>query len=118
MLVNAWIAGNRLALGQIATEEKSNEITAIPKLLELLDLRDATVTVDAMGCQRAIAEKVIDQGGDYIMGLKGNQGTAHKEVEEFFAEARATGFRDVEHSFHESVDGSEHGRLEVRRVWS
>ena len=117
-VVSAWIANNRLTLGQIATEEKSNEITAIPKLLELLDIRGATVTVDAMGCQKDIAEKIVDQGGDYIMGLKGNQATAHNEVEEFFTDARAREFRDVEHSFHETIDGSEHGRLEVRRVWA
>lgn len=117
-VVSAWVANNRLTLGQIVTEEKSNEITAIPKLLELLDLRGATVTVDAMGCQRDIAEKIIESGADYIMGLKGNQGTAHKEVEQFFTDARADEFRDVNHSFHETVDGSDHGRLEVRRVWS
>ncbi len=117
-VVSAWIAENRLTLGQIATEEKSNEIRAIPQLLEMLDIRGATVTVDAMGCQRAIAEKVIDQGGDYVMGLKGNQGTAHKEVAAFFTDARANDFRDVEHTFHETVDGSEHGRLEVRRAWA
>jgi predicted transposase YbfD/YdcC len=117
-VVSAWIAENRLTLGQIATEEKSNEITAIPQLLEMLDIRGATVTVDAMGCQRAIAEKIIDQNADYVMGLKGNQGTAHKEVAAFFADAHANEFRDVEHTFHETVDGSEHGRLEVRRVWA
>jgi len=117
-VVSAWIASNRLTLGQIVTEEKSNEITAIPRLLELLDIRGATITVDAMGCQRDIAEKIIDGEADYIMGLKGNQGTAHKEVAEFFADAAATNFRDVEHSFHETVDGSEHGRMEVRRVYS
>jgi predicted transposase YbfD/YdcC len=117
-IVSAWIAENRLTLGQIVTEEKSNEITAIPKLLELLDIRGATITVDAMGCQRAIAEKVIEQGGDYIMGLKGNQETAHKEVEEFFTDACATDFKNVPHTFHETVDGSDHGRLEVRRVWA
>lgn len=115
-IVSAWAEQNRIALGQVATEEKSNEITAIPKLLEMLDLRDATVTVDAMGCQRAIAEKVIERGGDYIMGLKGNQGTAHKEVEQFFTDACTTDFRDIEHTRHETVDGSEHGRVEVRRV--
>lgn len=117
-IVSAWIAENRLTLGQIATEEKSNEITAIPKLLELLDIRGATITVDAMGCQRAIAEKVIDQGGDYVMGLKGNQETAHKEVAEYFADASAKDFKDVPHTFHETVDGSDHGRVEVRRVWA
>ena len=117
-VVSAWIAENRLTLGQIVTEEKSNEITAIPKLLELLDIRGATITVDAMGCQRAIAEKVKDLGADYIMGLKGNQETAHKEVEEYFADASAKDFKDVPHTFHETVDGSDHGRLEVRRVWA
>ena len=117
-VVSAWIAENRLALGQIATEEKSNEITAIPQLLTLLDIRGATITVDAMGCQRAIAEQVIDQGADYLMGLKGNQGTAHKEVEEFFTDACATAFRDLDYTFHETVDGSEHGRVEVRRAWA
>jgi predicted transposase YbfD/YdcC len=117
-LVSAWAEQNRLTLGQIATEEKSNEITAIPKLLELLDIRGATITVDAMGCQRAIAEIIVDKGADYIMGLKGNQGTAHKEVGEFFTDARANDFRDIEHSVEETVDGSEHGRLEVRRVYA
>jgi predicted transposase YbfD/YdcC len=117
-LVSAWIADNRLALGQLATEQKSNEITAIPKLLDLLDIRGATITVDAMGCQREIARKIVDQGADYIMGLKGNQGTACEQVEEFFDDARANKFRDVQHTFHETVDGSEHGRLETRRIWS
>jgi len=117
-LVSAWVADNRLTLGQLATEEKSNEITAIPKLLELLDVRGATVTVDAMGCQKDIAKKITELGADYVMGLKGNQGTARKEVEGFFSDATANGFRDVQHSFHETVDGSEHGRMEVRRIWA
>ena len=117
-LVSAWVADNRLTLGQLATEEKSNEITAIPRLIELLDIRGATVTVDAMGCQREIAAQIIAQGGDYLMGLKGNQGTAHREVEEFFTDAHANDFRDIQHTFHETVDGSEHGRIEVRRVWA
>ena len=117
-LVSAWIHENKLTLGQMATEEKSNEITAIPELLKLLDLDGATITVDAMGCQRAIAEQIVEQGGDYVMGLKGNQGNAHAEVAAFFDDARATAFRDTVHSFDETTDGSEHGRLEVRRVWS
>jgi predicted transposase YbfD/YdcC len=117
-VVSAWIASNRLTLGQVAIGEKSNEITAIPQLIEMLDIRGATITVDAMGCQRVIAEKVIEQGGDYVMGLKGNQGTAHKEVAAFFAEARASDFRNSDFTFHETVDGSEHGRLEVRRAWA
>jgi predicted transposase YbfD/YdcC len=116
-LVNAWVVENRVALGQLATEEKSNEITAMPRLLELLDIRGATVSVDAMGCQREIATKVIEGGGDYVMGLKANQGTAHREVAEFFQDALASDFNNVPHTYHETVDGSEHGRLDVRRVW-
>ncbi len=117
-VVSAWVANNRLTLGQVATDEKSNEISSIPKLLDLLDIRGATITIDAMGCQRNIAEKIIDKKADYIMGLKGNQGTAHKEVGEFFTNARANNFLDVPHTFDETVDGSEHGRLEVRRIWA
>ena len=117
-LVNAWVLENRLVLGQYATEEKSNEITAIPKLLDLIDVRGATVTMDAMGCQRAIADVIVEKGADYVMGLKTNQETAFEEVAEFFADARANDFKDVPHTFHETIDGSEHGRIEVRRVWS
>lgn len=72
-LVSAWASNNRLTLGQIAVEEKSNEITAIPQLLELIDIKGAVVTIDAMGCQTAIAEKIIDQKGDYLLAVKGNQ---------------------------------------------
>ena len=73
-LVSAWAADNRLVLGQVATEQKSNEITAIPKLLEMLELEGALITIDAMGCQKKIAQQIIDQGGDYVLALKGNQG--------------------------------------------
>ncbi|NEV65161.1 ISAs1 family transposase, partial [Thiorhodococcus minor] len=83
-MVSAWGSRNRLVLGQEATEEKSNEITAIPKLLELLELKGAIVTIDAMGCQTKIAEQIVDQGADYVLGLKGNQGTLHEEVADFF----------------------------------
>ena len=72
-MVSAWACRNRLVLGQEATEEKSNEITAIPKLLELLEIKGCIVTIDAMGCQRAIAAQIRAQGGDYVLGLKGNQ---------------------------------------------
>jgi predicted transposase YbfD/YdcC len=116
-LVSAWIAENKVTLGQIATEEKSNEIRAIPALLALLDIGGATVSVDAMGCQRAIATQIVEQGADYIMGLKGNQGNAHTEVAEFFTHATESNFRDVDYTFDETTDGSEHGRVEVRRVW-
>jgi predicted transposase YbfD/YdcC len=87
--VSAWAEANRLVLGQEATEEKSNEITAIPKLLALLELHGCIVTIDAMGCQRAIAERIVEQGGDYVLGLKGNQGSLHEAVEEYFTTAQA-----------------------------
>lgn len=115
-MVSAWACQNRLVLGQQATEEKSNEITAIPKLLELLELKGCIVTIDAMGCQRTIAEQIVDQGGDYVLGLKGNQGTLHEAVEDFFSAARTGRFREIEHDFHEEVD-KDHGRLKTRRYW-
>jgi len=116
-LVSAWVAENQAVLGQLATDSKSNEITAIPQLLELLDLRGATVTIDAMGCQKAIAEKIIDAGGNYILGLKENHPTLHQEVEQFFEAAQAETFRDTRCDQDETVDGG-HGRIELRRVFA
>jgi predicted transposase YbfD/YdcC len=83
-MVSAWASANRLILGQLKTEEKSNEITAIPKLLRILALEGCIVTIDAMGCQTAIATQIIEQGADYVLALKGNQGTVHDKVVEFF----------------------------------
>ena len=74
-MVSAWASENGLTLGQVKTEEKSNEITAIPELLELLEVKGCIVTIDAMGCQKKIAAKIVDEGADYILALKGNQGT-------------------------------------------
>jgi predicted transposase YbfD/YdcC len=115
-MVSAWGCRNRLVLGQEATEETSNEITAIPKLLELLELKGCIVTIDAMGCQTKIAAQIVDQGGDYVLGLKGNQSTLHEEVEEFFTIATAGDFAGVVHDHTEETD-KDHGRLDVRRYW-
>ena len=115
-MVSAWGCRNRLVLGQAATAEKSNEITAIPKLLELLELKGCIVSIDAMGCQTKIAEQIVAQGGDYVLGLKGNQETLHEEVREFFATAAAGDFAGVVHDDTEEVD-KDHGRLDVRRYW-
>src|SRR3974377_1196561 len=79
-MVSAWGCEQRLVLAQIATDEKSNEITAVPKLLEMLSLKGTIVTVDALNCQRAIAEQIVKQGGDYVLALKGNQGGLHEDV--------------------------------------
>ena len=91
-------------------------MTAIPKLLALLDLHGCIVTIDAMGCQRAIAERIVDQGGDYVLGLKGNQGSLHEAVEEYFTTAQAADLKNVPYSYTEEVD-NEQGRLEIRRYW-
>jgi predicted transposase YbfD/YdcC len=113
-LVSAWATANRVVLGQVATEAKSNEITAIPQLLELLMLKGAIVTIDAMGCQTKIAEQIIDQGADYVLALKGNQGTLAAEVEEAFIDADAKDYRAVETDVLETIERG-HGRVETRR---
>lgn len=115
-LVNAWVAENDLVFGQLATAEKSSEYTAIPELLELLELRGATVSIDAAGCHVAIAQKIIDKGADYLLALKGNQRKLHDEVDGYFVEAGKTGFRGIPNTFHEASDKA-HGRIETRRTW-
>ena len=101
---------------QLKTKEKSNEITAIPLLLELLELKGCIVTIDAMGCQRAIAAQIISQEADYVLSLKGNQGQLSEEVEEYFAWAEHIKFKDLEDDFCRSLE-KEHGRIEERRCW-
>ena len=114
-MVNAWACKNRLVLGQLKTEEKSNEITAIPELLKLLDLTNTTVTIDAMGCQRSIAKQITDQGGKYVFNLKGNQSSLHKDVECYFTMLQAAGeSRDTCYDSFEVTQDC-HGRLETRR---
>ena len=112
-MISAWSSRQRLVLGQAKVADKSNEITAIPDLLDLLTLKGATVTIDAMGCQKEIASKIIDKEADYVLALKGNQGTLREDVELFFAEQKARDFEDVAVSRHRTVDG-DHGRIETR----
>jgi predicted transposase YbfD/YdcC len=112
-MVSAFAARQRLVLGQVKVAEKSNEITAIPKLLDLLAIEGAIVTIDAMGCQREIAQKIVDKKADYVLALKGNQGTLRDDVELFVAEQKAAGFKDCRISRTETVDG-DHGRIETR----
>ena len=116
-MINAWDQRNELILGQLATDDKSNEITAIPKLLELLDVRGCVVSIDAMGCQRQIARKIIDGGGDYLLAVKGNQKELHEHVKFFFDESIAEGWDGLEPITHRSTD-ADHGRLETRRLWA
>ena len=115
-MVSAFCQRNHVVLGQLATEVKSNEITAIPKLLELLELKDTTVTIDAMGCQKQIARQIVEAGGDYVLAVKDNHPTLHEEVKFLFQEAIATGFQ-MPHAYHETVE-KDHGRIERRRCWS
>jgi predicted transposase YbfD/YdcC len=112
-MVSAFAAGQRLVLGQVKVAEKSNEIVAIPKLLDMLVVEGAIITIDAMGCQRAIAQKIIEKQADYVFGLKGNQGTLRKDVELFVAEQRTRNFADTTISRAETID-ADNGRIETR----
>ena len=112
-MVSAFAARQRLVMGQVAVAEKSNEIVAIPALLDMMAIEGAVVTIDAMGCQRSIARKIIDKKADYIIALKGNQGTLREDVGVFAAEQKANGFKDTTVSRHETVD-ADHGRIETR----
>lgn len=115
-MVSAWASQNRLVLGQVKVDEKSNEITAIPQLLKVLEIKGCIVTIDAMGAQKEIAKQIIERGGDYVLSLKGNQGNIHKDVEQLFKWAQKTKFRNIPHEFYRTVDGG-HGRIETRRYW-
>jgi len=112
-MVSAFAARQRLVLGQVKVAEKSNEIIAIPKLIDMLAIEGATITIDAMGCQREIAQKIIDKKADYVLALKGNQGSLREDVELFAAEQKAKGFADTKISQDTTVDG-DHGRIETR----
>lgn len=114
-MVSAFAARQRLVLGQVKVAHKSNEITAIPKLLETLAIEGAIVTIDAMGCQRETAQKIIDKKADYILALKGNQGSLRDDVEVFAAEQKANDFKDTEISEDKTLD-ADHGRIETRKT--
>ena len=112
-MVSAFAAQQRLVLGQMKVDEKSNEIVAIPKLLNMLQVEGAIITIGAMGCQREIAKQIVDKEADYVLALKGNQGSLREDVELFATEQKANDFKDTLISRHETVDG-DHGRIETR----
>jgi predicted transposase YbfD/YdcC len=112
----AWVSSHHLLLGQVKTEKKSNEITAIPKLLELIDVKGHIVTIDAMGAQKKIANQIVKQEGDYVISLKGNQGTLHENVKKAFAEAVEKEWERVRHETCQTIEAG-HGRLEKRRYY-
>lgn len=115
-LVSAWSVSNQLCFGQVSVFEKSNEITAIPKLLEMLDIEGATITIDAMGCQHKIADQIVAAKGDYVLALKGNQGEFYEDVKLFLDTQLKNKGSDVSHDCYQSIDG-DHGRIEQRKVW-
>ncbi len=115
-MISAWAEANRLVLGQVKVDDKSNEITAIPVLLKLLELTGCIVTIDAMGCQTAIAAAIHEAGADYVLALKGNQGTLYEDVALMFATEQATAFQEVRHQTIRTTE-KDHGRLETRHYW-
>lgn len=115
-LVSAWATDVGISLGQVKVDDKSNEITAIPELLQLLHLNGCLVTIDAMGCQKDIAQAVLDKGADYVLAVKDNQKTLREDVEQEFREAQKDSFKHMEHTFYETIEKN-HGRIEARQYW-
>ncbi|WP_293084562.1 ISAs1 family transposase [Moorena sp. SIO4A1] len=115
--VSAWSSEHGLVLAQQKVESKSNEITAVPLLLKLLNLKGAVVTLDAMGTQTNIARQIKEAGGDYVLALKGNQGKLSQQVEQWFSMAEDQNWQGIELSYHQTVEAGHH-RLETRQVWA
>jgi predicted transposase YbfD/YdcC len=112
-LVSAWATENGLSLGQLATDEKSNEITVIPELIDRIDVKGAIVTIDAMGCQKDIAQKIVDGQGDYVLAVKDNQPKLHEAIQEFFSDERQAELSKLPHRQHQTCEQS-HGRQDQR----
>jgi predicted transposase YbfD/YdcC len=117
-LVHAWATANHLLLGQVAVDEKSNEITAIPELLKVLELSGAIVTIDAMGCQKEIARTIREEGADYLLALKANHEHLHEQVKAFWEEAYRRGFKGYDVMSYHRQWNEGHGRFEARRCWA
>lgn len=116
-MVSAWAGANNLVLGQLRVEGDSNEITAIPKLLQTLTIKGCLITIDAIGTQKEIAAEVRNQGADYVLAVKANQGLLHEGIEDSFQEALKTNFKDVAHDYCQTIE-KDHGRIETRRYWT
>lgn len=119
-LISAWAADNGVVFGQLATDAKSNEITAIPRLLRQLHLKGLIVTIDAMGCQKKIARQIVKQGAEYVLQVKSNQPALHEDIVDLFRWAESRDFRGIEHAVSEQTE-KDHGRIETRRacvVWT
>lgn len=116
-MVSAWATANRLVLGQVKVADKSNEITALPELLRLLELSGCIVTIDALGCQTDIAETIVQQGGDYIIAAKQNQGRLYEDVKDLFAGYQSVAFQGIPHGYAKTVHKG-HARIEIRECWT
>lgn len=116
-MVSAWASTNGITLGQRKIDDKSNEITAIPELLELLNVTGCIVTIDAMGCQKKIAQKIRDGKADYVLQVKDNQEKLRMDIEDWFAYADQVGFENMIHDYHQTINKG-HGRIEIRQCWT
>jgi predicted transposase YbfD/YdcC len=116
-MVSAWANETGIVLGQRKVDVKSNEITAIPELLRMLDVAGCIVTIDAMGCQTTIAQTIRDEKADYVLRVKDNQGNLHQDLQDWFAYADQVQFANMQHSYYETVNKA-HGRIELRRCWA
>lgn len=116
-MVSAWATENQLVLGQRKVDDKSNEITAIPKLLKLLEVKGCIVVVDAIGTQTKIAATIIEQGGDYILAVKENQGHLYEDIHDLFADNQQFNYAGIPHSYAKVVN-KDHGRIETRQCWT
>jgi predicted transposase YbfD/YdcC len=116
-MVSAWAVANRLVLGQTKVDDKSNEITAIPELLRVLEVAGCIVTIDARGCQTDIAEQIVDKEADYVLALKENQGRLYEDVELLFKDLESNGYKAYPYDYEKTVD-KDHGRIEIRECWT
>jgi predicted transposase YbfD/YdcC len=114
-MVSAWAAQNRLVLGQLQVDDKSNEIPAVPQLLDMLEIAGCIVTADALHCQKKTAQKVVDKGADYVLGVKENQEGLYTAIQQLFAYAQEQGYVDCDYC--KTVDKG-HGRVEIRECWT
>ncbi len=116
-MVSAWASANRLVLGQVKVDEKSNQITAIPQLLDALEVSGCIVTMDAMGCQTDVAEKIIEREAEYVLALKENQGNLYEAVERLFADLEDSQYKAYGFDYEKTVHKG-HGRIEIRECWT
>jgi predicted transposase YbfD/YdcC len=115
-MISAWATNANIVLGQLKVNEKTNEITAIPQLLEMLELTGCIVTIDAMGCQKEIAKKIVESKADYVLALKGNQGTLYENVEQFFQFQNECDYKDYNFDYFKNSE-NDHGRIDIREYW-